>query len=230
MTAMLASVRNLVEAQLVADCGVDWIDLKDPSRGALGEVDAATIAEVSRALGARFRISATIGDCWETPSAIPARVAASRAAGAAYVKVGAYARAPAPAILEALRQACQAPAQVIVVCFAEDPPALDDLARLAATGIVGVMLDTAVKAGPSLRELMPAEALQAFVTRARELGLLTGLAGRLGPEDVAPLRRHAPDYLGFRGALCASALRTGSIDVAKVRALRASIRPFEPGN
>ena len=226
MTAMLASVRNLAEAQLVADCGVDWIDLKDPARGALGEVDASTIADVSLALGSRFRISATIGDCWETPSVIPARVATNSAAGAAYVKVGAYARAPAPALLEALALACRTPARVIVVCFAEDPPTLEDLARLATTGIVGVMLDTGVKAGPSLRELMTADALQAFVDRSRELGLLTGLAGRLGPDDVAPLRRHAPDYLGFRGALCARALRTGSIDVARVRALRASIRPM----
>jgi dihydroneopterin aldolase len=230
MTAMLASVRNLTEARLVAACGVDWIDLKDPARGALGEVDVATISEVSTTLGARFRISATIGDCWETPSVIPARVAASRAAGAAYVKIGAYAHALAPAMLEALDRACRVPAKVIVVCFAEDPPDAEDLARLAATGIVGVMLDTAVKAGPSLRALLSTDALQAFVDRARKLGLLTGLAGRLSLDDIAPLRIHAPDYLGFRGAMCDDAQRTASIDVAKVRALRASIRPFDPDN
>ncbi len=230
MTAMLASVRNLAEARIVADCGVDWIDLKDPARGALGEVDSAIIAEVSGTLGSRFQISATIGDCWETPSAIPMRVAASRAAGAAYVKVGAYAHAPAPAMLEALRRACQAAARVIVVCFAEEPPDAADLARLAATGIVGVMLDTAVKSGPSLRELMSADALQAFVCRSRELGLLTGLAGRLSLDDIAPLRRYAPDYLGFRGAMCNDSERTGSIDVAKVRALRAGIPAFDPDN
>ncbi len=230
MTAMLASVRNLAEAQVVAGCGVDWVDLKDPARGALGEVDATTIAEVAQALGSRFRISATIGDCWATPSVIPQRVAATCAAGAAYVKVGAYAHAPAPALLEALRRACQTPARVIVVCFAEDPPNAADVAHLAATGIVGVMLDTAVKSGPALRELMSADALQAFVAGARELGLVTGLAGRLSRDDIAPLSRHAPDYLGFRGAMCDNALRTGSINVAKVRALRASIPPFERNN
>lgn len=220
MTGMLASVRDLAEARVVAACGVDWIDLKEPARGALGAVDIATVEAVAAEFGERFRLSATIGDCWETPASIPSRVAAMRDAGAAYVKVGAFARSPSTALLESLAAACALPARVIVVCFAELPPEPRDLATLAATGITGLMLDTARKDGPSLRGLLPAAALERFVLEARALGLVTGLAGRLARGDVAPLCGFAPDYLGFRGALCSAAQRTGVLDPASVRAVR----------
>lgn len=221
---MLASVRNLDEARLAAACGVDWLDLKEPGRGALGAVDLPTVTAVAGMFGTGFRISATIGDCWETPEEIPPRVAAMREAGAAYVKVGAFAQAPTPALLAALRTACTPAARVIVVCFAEAPPSARDLEAIAATGIAGAMLDTAHKDGPALRQLMDDSALSAFVTQARRLRLLSGLAGRLAAEDVAPLRALAPDYLGFRGALCDASGRTGLLDERRVRALRRLLR------
>lgn len=219
MTALLASVRSLAEARLVAAGGADWIDLKEPAAGALGAVDAATVAAVARAFGATHRISATIGDCWDMPEVIPARVAAMSAAGAQYVKVGACAADPAPGLLKALAAACVPPARVIVVCFAEHAPQTRDLERLAATGIVGVMLDTAVKDGPRLPELVAPHALAAFVRVARGLGLLSGLAGRLRTDDVPALLAAAPDYLGFRGALCDGGAREADIDPARVTAL-----------
>lgn len=219
---MLASVRSLAEARLVAAAGVDWIDLKEPSAGALGAVDTAVVSAVSSAYGSVHRISATIGDCWHAPAEIPARVRAMSAAGAQYVKVGAYLADPAPALLAALRDAC-ASSRVIVVAFAEAPPAPADLVRVAATGIVGLMLDTAVKQGPRLRELLDDATLAAFVEGARGLGLLTGLAGRLHEDDIPPLLALAPDYLGFRGALCGADTRTGDIDPARVAHVRRCI-------
>ena len=223
MTAMLASVRSLAEAQIVAACGVDWIDLKEPMQGALGAVDPGVIREVAAALGDRFRLSATIGDCWETPADIPARVAAAAAAGAAFVKVGAYAATPSRGLLAALAEACALPARVIVVCFAEAAPDGAALAQLAATGIVGVMLDTAVKQGPALRQLMSDADLHAFVAEARRLGLLSGLAGRLATADIEPLLVHQPDYLGFRSALCGAAERNGEIDRRRVGDVRSRL-------
>lgn len=220
MTAMLASVRSLAEAEIVARAGVDWIDLKEPAAGALGAVDRAVVRAVAEAHGTRHRISATIGDCWDTPALIPEGVAAMSAAGAQFVKVGAYAASPPPQLLDALRAACAPPARVIVVCFAEAPPTPADVRRLAATGIVGVMLDTALKQGPRLRELLAPDALAAFIAAARACGLLSGLAGRLRADDVTPLRALAPDYLGFRGALCGAGERTAEIDAVRVADIR----------
>lgn len=219
---MLASVRSLAEAALVAAAGVEWIDLKEPAAGALGAVDPTVVTAVSRAFGNAHRISATIGDCWHEPAAIVPRVRAMSTVGAQYVKVGAYLTDPSPALLAALREAA-AQHRVIVVAFAEQPPSSADLARVAATGIVGVMLDTAEKQGPRLRELLDDATLAAFVEYARRLGLMTGLAGRLVSDDVVPLLALAPDYLGFRGALCGADTRTGDIDPVRVAHVRRCI-------
>ena len=64
------------------------------------------------------------------------------------------------------------------------------------------MLDTANKNGGGLRQQMNPHRLEAFVDRGHQLGLLTGLAGSLKIQDVEPLLRLGPDYLGFRSALC----------------------------
>ena len=84
------------------------------------------------------------------------------------------------------------------------------------------MLDTADKASGPLRRALPDAEIAEFVRRARALGLMTGLAGSLKLGDVAPLAAMAPDYLGFRGALCQGA-RTGRIDPAAVARVRSAL-------
>ena len=46
MTHILASVKNVKEAQAVANTGVGIIDLKDPSKGALGALSYERINEI----------------------------------------------------------------------------------------------------------------------------------------------------------------------------------------
>ena len=46
MIRMLASVRDLDEARIVFDAGVDLIDLKQPADGALGALPPEVISEV----------------------------------------------------------------------------------------------------------------------------------------------------------------------------------------
>ncbi|MFO1064538.1 MAG: (5-formylfuran-3-yl)methyl phosphate synthase [Pirellulales bacterium] len=47
-TKLLVSVQNAAEAELAHECGVDWIDLKNPSAGSLGAPDRDTIQSVSK--------------------------------------------------------------------------------------------------------------------------------------------------------------------------------------
>jgi len=68
MMRMLVSVRDVPEALLAARGGADFIDLKEPREGALGDLDLATIAAIVRVLREpgnglrRLPVSATIGD------------------------------------------------------------------------------------------------------------------------------------------------------------------------
>ena len=93
--------------------------------------------------------------------------------------------------------------------------------QLAAAGWHGVMLDTANKDAGGLRDWTDRDWLADFVHRARAAGLLVGLAGSLREDDVRPLAALGPDYLGFRGALCAETDREECLDPARVRVIRA---------
>ncbi|MCB1748089.1 MAG: hypothetical protein KDK06_12990 [Gammaproteobacteria bacterium] len=223
MNAVLASVTDVFEAELVVECGVDWVDVKDPAAGALGAASPAIIADIVRRVGGRCPVSATIGDTWSTPELIPARVAACAAAGVDYVKAGLDARDVEPDTLDLLARAAASHA-LIVVCRAEVPPTARDVAALAASGIAGIMLDTADKRGPGLTALHPHEVLAGFVAEARRAGLLCGLAGRLRLADVAALRPLGADYLGFRGALCDGGARIRRVERAAVTAVVAAMR------
>ena len=65
MIRLLVSVRSVDEALRVAEGGADFIDLKEPARGALGGLPAGTIRDIVAALraqGSTLPVSATIGD------------------------------------------------------------------------------------------------------------------------------------------------------------------------
>ena len=77
--------------------------------------------------------------------------------------------------------------------------------------------------GRSLPDVATDDWLAAFVGGARARGLLCGLAGSLREGHIAPLARLAPDYLGFRGALCAGQARAHALDAAAVVGVRQAL-------
>jgi uncharacterized protein (UPF0264 family) len=89
------------------------------------------------------------------------------------------------------------------------------------------MLDTAHKNGKTLRHWRKEGELRQFVNRARAHGLLTGLAGSLRREDIAPLLAIEPDYLGFRGALCSRSKRNQNLDAEAFARIRSAIPDLE---
>lgn len=97
------------------------------------------------------------------------------------------------------------------------------LIAIARAGFACGMLDTAGKDGRSLRDCMADEDLTRFGASARRHGLVTGLAGSLKLDDIPALLSLGPDYLGFRGALCAGGSRLAVLDSAALREVRALI-------
>ena len=223
MTKFLASVTGPREAETVLAGGADLVDLKDPAKGALGAVSPAILAETIASVAGRRPVSAVAGDLPMEPVVVRAAVEARLAAD--YVKVGLF-PAPRPArlaVIEALASFA-APTGLIAVFFADGDPDFDLLPALAEAGFAGAMIDTMGKGSGRLLSYLSVERLAFFVRTARDLGLMTGLAGSLEPPDVPRLKVLSPDYLGFRGALTAGA-RDAAIDLDKVRAIRALIDP-----
>lgn len=203
MTRLLVSVRSVDEALAVAAGGADFIDLKEPGQGALGGLPVATIGAIVAALraqGAALPVSATIGDVpMHELETILERVEVVGACGVDYVKVG-IERAPgAGAVLRALA-ACGRP---LVPVFIADR-GLDEHAVVLALTLrfPGVMVDTADKHAGSLFDLLPLSAIERFVSMAREAGVMVGIAGAMRRADAGRIVSLAPDFAGFRSAVC----------------------------
>ena len=118
-------------------------------------------------------------------------------------------------------------ARLIAVLFADEPYDLALVDELARNGFAGAMLDTAHKTGKTLRDWRKDRELGEIVHRASVHGLLTGLAGSLRKEDVPPLLKMVPDYLGLRGALCSGSNRDQNLDAAAFVKIRSAIPELE---
>jgi len=221
---LLVSVRNVDEALQAARGGADFIDLKEPGQGALGGLPVATIAGIVAALrgaGSALPISATIGDVAMADAAeIARRVQAVGACGVDYVKVGIERDAAAAPVLAWLA-GCGHP---VVPVFIADRGLDGDLLRQAVgLHFPGLMADTADKRAGSLFDVLPPAAARAFVDQVRASGALVGLAGALRLPDLPALRALAPDFAGFRSAVCAGD-RSGTLDPARLAALAEAMR------
>jgi len=218
---MLASVRSLDEALIALEGGADLIDLKEPSRGALGALDHAAVRICVQAIGGRRPVSATIGDLPSMdPQSMTAAVERMAATGVDFIKIGFFFRPQAFDCATALSKLASR-ARLVAVLFADETYDLALVDELAGNGFTGAMLDTAHKTGKTLRDWRTENELEEFVIRGRNRRLLTGLAGSLRREDIPQFLAIGPDYLGFRGALCRNGDRGQSLDrdtFAKIRA------------
>jgi dihydroneopterin aldolase len=226
MTKMLASVTGPDEAEIALSGGADIIDLKDPKAGALGAVPTGTIRRTVSFVAGRRPVSAVCGDLPMQPETIRARAEEIAAAGVDYVKVGFFPSDDAAACVAALAPLAGR-TKLIAVLFADLAPDFELLPVFAKHGFHGAMIDTAKKEKGRLLDHMPPERIPAFVERARSLDLMVGLSGSLEAPDIPRLLPFAPDFLGFRGALCDASGRAGSIDAGAVAKIRELI-PEEP--
>lgn len=220
MTALLASVRNLQEARLVARCGANIIDLKEPSLGALGALSPASIESIVSGLDGILPVSATIGDVPFSVEGIEAPLSSIADSGVDIIKVGVFTEVDDPGALALLSRFAGQGKRLVLVFFAENYPPKLDFTALADLGIHGVMLDTMEKSTGNLCEKLSQLELENFCNVSRKQGLLCGLAGSIGAIEIPALLSLNPDYLGFRGALCAAAQRSGAVDEVATREIR----------
>jgi uncharacterized protein (UPF0264 family) len=226
---LLVSVATAADAKEALAGGAHVIDAKDPARGALGAVSSRVLHAIRTAVAGVRPLSAAMGD-GANEEAVEQDARACAAAGVAFVKTGFAGITSTRRVAELIRAARRgAEAEsngacgVVAVVYADrartaslTPDALIDVS--ARAGASGVLLDTADKAGPGLRALMPASAIAAWVASAHSVGLRVALAGQVTAEDLSFLRDTGADIVGVRGAACEGG-RTGRIASAKVRVL-----------
>jgi dihydroneopterin aldolase len=218
MTRMLASVANAAEAGVVVQFGADVIDLKDANRGALGAVSLDIARQAIAAVAGRSETSAALGDPPYDEDALLATARALAALGVDTFKLA----VDAPT-LDRLSESLSGLARgvrLVGMMFADEKPDFALLAKLAALGFKGAMLDTRDKTRGRLIAHLEVVQLNQFCSQCRALNLMSGLAGSLEAPDVPRLLLVRPDVLGFRGALCRAHDRRGAIDPAAVVLIR----------
>lgn len=223
MIRMLASVTNPEEAGIAVRAGADLIDLKNPKAGALGALPAGTIRACLAAVAGRRPVSATIGDLPMEPDGVATAVAGTAATGVDIVKMGIGAGGDPQACIAAAAKARGTAALVGVILADMTSPTPDLVGAMADAAFVGVMLDTGLKDGRTLRDHLSVDALTDFIGQARDAGLWAGLAGSLRLEDIAPLAMLGPSILGFRGALCRGGARGDVMDPDRVAGVVRSV-------
>lgn len=223
---VLVSVRDTDEALLAARAGVSFIDLKEPSHGALGGLPVETIAAVVQALRRErtgLLLSATIGEFAASALGdITAQVRRVAACGVDHVKVGVQAGLAAPALVRQLTALQHEGLSLVPVLIADEgvPP---DLVRLAAQGgFAAVMMDTQDKRAGCLFDLMAHRDLASFVAQVRDGGAMAGLSGALRLAHLPTLAALAPDFAGFRSAVCHSS-REAALDAGLLQPLLAAM-------
>jgi dihydroneopterin aldolase len=216
---MLASVTGVDEAEVALSAGVDIVDLKDPKAGALGAVSTQTIRRTISLIAGRAPVSAVCGDLPMEAETIRAKAEEIAATGVDYVKIGFFPSANAAACAAALAPLA-ARTKLIAVLFADLAPDFELLPVFAKHRFHGAMVDTANKANGRLLDHLPPEHIPGFIDRAKSLGLMVGLSGSLEAPDIPRLLPFAPDFLGFRGALCGQSGRVGSISAEAVSQIR----------
>ncbi len=160
-------------------------------------------------------VSATVGDLPPDPRIIVAATEKIADTGVDIVKIGLLPGADRDACLPPLASIARRQ-PLVAVLFADQAPDLDLIPRIAGAGFVGVMLDTADKAGGPLTSQTSPQFLASFVATARREGLLSGLAGSLRLADIPVLRPFGATYLGFRGAVCEHSVRAGRLDPVRL--------------
>jgi uncharacterized protein (UPF0264 family) len=203
----------------VAAMGVDLIDLKDATRGALGGLPEVTLVAIVTCLGPHLQssmLSATIGDLPTSDiEAIIARVSRVAACGVDLVKVGVRRTETAEELLDAL---CGCGHPVVPVFIADDGLDAELLMRAARLPFAALMIDTADKYAGSLLELVDEADLHGIVVSIQAEDCAIGLAGALRVTDWPRIAAIAPDFAGFRSAVCAG-WRGGALDAGLLSSL-----------
>ena len=80
-----------------------------------------------------------------------------------------------------------------------------------------VMVDTAIKDGKTLFDVLTLNEINNFVNMAKEANLLVALAGSIKAHHTEELLNIQPDIIGVRGAVCEGPDRHSKISVEKTK-------------
>jgi uncharacterized protein (UPF0264 family) len=229
---LLVSVRDAAEAEAALAGGADWIDLKEPSRGALGGVDAAVAREVVSRIAGRVPISAAAGELRDWADGQSRELL--DVDGIAVIKLGlaGYRGHPWPAPWHAARGEIEAAGkELAAVIYADEvaascPDRTEILQVASDVPCRWILVDTYGKDTESLSSALSALELQILLSAARVGNRTVVAAGQLRLETIRSLPLQFVSMVGVRGAACDGG-RAGVVATQRVATLRSSLAALD---
>jgi uncharacterized protein (UPF0264 family) len=221
-TGLLVSVRSADEVAAALAGGADLIDVKEPTKGALGPAEAEVVASVIDAVKGKVPVSAALGE-WSPNAMTEAHWHMELKLN--YVKWGLANYAPTPGWGEDLldtRRELPVGMEMVAVAYADweraksVPPV--ELAKFAKRfRFKAFLLDTCVKDSKTLLDFMKPDEIQELVESLQRVYTTVAIGGSLRPEHLKPLKNVTPDFYAVRSSVCAAGKREGVIDEARVK-------------
>lgn len=223
MTQLLISVRNVEEALLALDAGVDVIDLKDPSVGALGALDLVSTKQIVQAVNGSVLVSATVGEQHASLSELMEDINLRVKSGVGVIKIGVSELFYDASFFVEMSKLTHVGVKIVAVFFADEKLDLDLLPVLQEAGFFGAMLDTKNKQH-DLLATQTKKTLHLFTQLCKKHHLKSGLAGSLKPQHIEMLSGFGSTYIGFRGGVCENSIRNAALSKVKVIEVKNMLR------
>jgi (5-formylfuran-3-yl)methyl phosphate synthase len=219
---LLVSVRDRVEAEVVASCDVHVVDLKEPLAGSLGQASQETAKSVAAAIHGRAILSAAMGELVDYQSHDLDYLQHYD-----FVKVG-LSRIQEMDSLRArwIRWTSESDIKrrAVVVAYADfrqsqslEPSKLAKFAVEVAAPYF--LIDTWIKSKGNLLDWISIDALQELAQQLSANNVGVVLAGSLDVHSISRLRELPVALIAVRGAVCVGGQRNGPIDPQRIRSL-----------
>ncbi len=222
---LLISPTSVEEAITVINSNIDYIDCKNPKEGSLGANFPWIIKEMKNLIPSTSSqlLSATIGDFPYLPGSASLAALGAAVSGADIIKVGL--KGPKNEIegIELMKNVVKTIKEyrneiLVVAAGYADQDRMDTSPRYmeiptiaSKSGSDVAMLDTFIKDGKSLFDFLDDDQLSMFLEKAKQLHLLTALAGNLRKSDLKRIKHLSPDIIGIRSAVCENQDRENGI-------------------
>ena len=232
MSQLLVSVRSVEEARIAITSGVDILDVKEPSHGALGAATVETMRAIGQLATEHRPVSVALGELaeWEFE-----RYRSGDLADVQFAKLGLAHCAKLvdwPTRWRAAVESLPATVSRVAVAYADQqlahsPPWQSVIEEAVPLQCDVLLVDTFDKRRGRLMDWMKIPDLEQIVRAAGEARMKCALAGSLTNDDIAWIRRFINvDVYAVRTAACAGG-RNGRVSEAAIRELQSNLAVTE---
>jgi (5-formylfuran-3-yl)methyl phosphate synthase len=223
----LITVVNRGEAEKVIKAGCDILDIKDPSEGSLGASCPWVIKDIVAIVPKKIELSIAVGDVPNLPGTVSMAVFGALQFNPNYIKVGLKGPSTKSEAVNLMKkvvrtaETAKSDTSIVATCYADymavgsvSPFYLPDI--VLESGAKIAMIDTIIKDGKNLLNLMSKDELQKIVRECHKRGIKFALAGSLSQKDIKVIVDIGVDIVGIRGAVCYQRQRASEIDIKLV--------------